>query len=144
MIATAPTGGIRPRPPIGSRRPLTGTTSVRSVSLTVSALLFASVALLSAQSAVGQSVDWYPVLSDRGEGIYLYMRINGQSVVPTLTIEAEADGKPLPITTGKPDDVTGFLRTRIGNLDTFRMLRVTIEYEGRSWKIERPRNHIQL
>lgn len=72
------------------------------------------------------------------------MRVNGQFVVPQLTVESEVDGVALPKANGVPDDRTGFFKTKIVNLNTFRLVRLTIEFGQYRWVIDKPTQHLVL
>ena len=70
------------------------------------------------------------------EGVYLYF---SPSVDPVwVTIEAEAEGKRLPTVTGMPNPDSGFLAAPIRDLDSYRILRLSVKYQGRTWILDHP------
>jgi hypothetical protein len=97
------------------------------------------VAVASLAAAKSRTI-WYPCYSDDREGIYIYF--GGVTVdFPVITLEAEAEGKALPVTTGRPDPVTGFLPAPIKNLTTYRLIRLTIQTKsGTVWKLANPKS----
>jgi hypothetical protein len=62
----------------------------------------------------------------------------------TVKIEATLDGKPLPVAEGHVDDVTWEIDAPIRNLNTYKLVRLTIRTEGREWVFENPKQELQL
>jgi len=110
--------------------------------LALSLLLTGSFAVQASDSCAvecpaSQAVTWSPIYSPPREGIYLnfYYELAGP---PSVTIIAEVDGKRLPVTTGTPDK-DGFVKTKIANLDTYKLLILEITINGKTWSLKEPR-----
>lgn len=104
----------------------------------LSVLALALVAL----GAAPCELRWYPVLSNRAEGLYVYTR-NAPGDV-TVTIEAEAGGKPLPTVTRSVDADTGWVDAPVGNLDTYRLTRMIVDAASRRWVLDYPKPGVAL
>ena len=86
-------------------------------------------------------VHWYPTLSvqsgTKTEGIYVF--ITGlSSPATTVTVRSEVKGVPT-VTSGLLDPDTAFLATPVGNVGTYRLIRLEIINGSHAWILDRPR-----
>jgi hypothetical protein len=99
------------------------------------ALLTASAAALLWSDNQVRMV-WYPTYVNDSEGIYIHFE--GHQDLPLVTVEGEADGKPLPVTAGYPNEGTSFLATPIKNLNTYRIIRLSLKFKSRVVQLDKP------
>jgi hypothetical protein len=109
-------------------------------------LKFLSLVLLigsvHAQRSHPVKISWAPQMtSGATEGLYIH------SDPPTelyVRIEATADGVALPTVEGHVDDVDWHIDAPIRNLDTYRLVRLTITIGGKEWVFDDPPQELLL
>lgn len=86
---------------------------------------------------------WLPTRSLQRGVMHEGITVETPGMEPILTVEGEADGKPLETITGRPDRY-GFIAAPIRNLDTYKLRKLTIVAGRGSWELVDPKQEFEL